>query len=114
MIRRFSFLALTLLVTASSVAAAEDEGSVFMWKAQKDGAAVYLLGSVHALKEESYPLPAVIEAAFDQSGRRGLRDRPRRVGRRCRSDADGWEVSTAGRPSSRWWGRSCGPISARR
>jgi uncharacterized protein YbaP (TraB family) len=67
MIRRFSFLALTLLVTASSVAAAEDEGSVFMWKAQKDGAAVYLLGSVHALKQESYPLPEVIEAAFDSS-----------------------------------------------
>jgi uncharacterized protein YbaP (TraB family) len=67
MTRRFTTFALTLVLTASIGTAAEKEGTVFMWKAQKDGAAVYLLGSVHALKEDSYPLPAVIEAAFDQS-----------------------------------------------
>jgi uncharacterized protein YbaP (TraB family) len=67
MTRWFTTFALTLALTASIGTAAEKEGSVFMWKAQKDGAAVYLLGSVHALKEDAYPLPAVIDAAFDQS-----------------------------------------------
>ncbi len=56
-----------VVLAASLAAAGENEGSVFMWKAQKDGAVVYLLGSVHALKEDAYPLPAVIEAAFDRS-----------------------------------------------
>ncbi len=34
------------------------------WKVQGKQATVYLLGSVHALKEEDYPLPTVIEEAF--------------------------------------------------
>jgi hypothetical protein len=38
-----------------------------MWKAEKGGAAVYLLGSVHALKQDVYPLPPVIEGAFERS-----------------------------------------------
>ncbi len=67
MTRRFTIFALTLVLTFSLGAAVENDGTVFMWKAQKDGAAVYLLGSVHALKEDAYPLPAVIEAAFDRS-----------------------------------------------
>jgi len=67
MTRRFTTFALTLVLTASIGTAAEEGGSVFMWRAQKDGAAVYLLGSVHALREDSYPLPAVIDAAFDRS-----------------------------------------------
>lgn len=67
MTRRFMMLVLILALTASLGGAGENEGSVFMWKAQKDGAVVYLLGSVHALKEDAYPLPAVIETAFDRS-----------------------------------------------
>jgi uncharacterized protein YbaP (TraB family) len=67
MTRRFTIFALTLVLTFSLGAAVENGDPVFMWKAQKDGAAVYLLGSVHALKEDAYPLPAVIEAAFDRS-----------------------------------------------
>ncbi len=67
MTRRFMMLVLILVLTASLGGAGENEGSVFMWKAQKDGAVVYLLGSVHALKEDAYPLPSVIEAAFDRS-----------------------------------------------
>jgi uncharacterized protein YbaP (TraB family) len=38
----------------------------FMWKVEKGGTTVYLLGSIHALKEEAYPLPPAIEAAFDE------------------------------------------------
>lgn len=67
MTRRFAMCVLTLVLVASPSQAAEPDGSVFMWKAQKDGAVVYLLGSVHALKEDAYPLPAAIEAAFDRS-----------------------------------------------
>jgi uncharacterized protein YbaP (TraB family) len=38
-----------------------------MWKAQKDGAAVYLLGSIHALRQDAYPLSPTIEGAFDRA-----------------------------------------------
>ena len=67
MSRRFTMSVLILLLTVSLGIAAEDDASVFMWKAQKDGAVVYLLGSVHALQKDAYPLPPVIEAAFDRS-----------------------------------------------
>ncbi len=67
MSRRFTMSALILFLTVSTGMVAENDGSVFMWKAQKDGAVVYLLGSVHALQKDAYPLPPVIEAAFDRS-----------------------------------------------
>ena len=35
-----------------------------LWKVQGKSNAVYLLGSVHILKKEDYPLPAVMESAF--------------------------------------------------
>ena len=35
-----------------------------LWKVEGQTNAVFLLGSVHALKAENYPMPAVIEAAF--------------------------------------------------
>ena len=38
----------------------------FMWKVEKGGTTVYLLGSIHALKEDAYPLPPAIEAAFEE------------------------------------------------
>ena len=39
----------------------------FLWKAQSKTSTVYLLGSVHFLKQENYPLNPKIEKAFDQS-----------------------------------------------
>ncbi len=38
-----------------------------LWKIQGKQNAVYLLGSIHLLKKEDYPLPAPIEAAFSDS-----------------------------------------------
>jgi uncharacterized protein YbaP (TraB family) len=38
-----------------------------LWKIQGAKSTVYLLGSVHLLKQEDYPLPAVMEAAFTNS-----------------------------------------------
>jgi uncharacterized protein YbaP (TraB family) len=36
----------------------------FMWKVENGETTLYLLGSIHALKEDAYPLPPAIEAAF--------------------------------------------------
>ena len=38
-----------------------------LWKVQGKQNAVYLLGSVHVLKKENYPLPQPIEAAFSNA-----------------------------------------------
>src|SRR5207249_1398026 len=38
-----------------------------LWKVPGKENSVYLLGSVHVLKKEDYPLPAPIEAAFTNS-----------------------------------------------
>src|SRR5512133_1274252 len=40
-----------------------------MWKAEgkTNGTAIYLLGSVHVLKAEDYPLPDIMENAFTNS-----------------------------------------------
>jgi len=39
----------------------------FLWKVEKGETTLYLLGSIHALKEDAYPLPPAIEAAFDEA-----------------------------------------------
>jgi uncharacterized protein YbaP (TraB family) len=62
-------LTLTLALAAVPVFAqtpADDADKVFMWKVEKGDASLYLLGSVHALREDSYPLPQPIESAFDE------------------------------------------------
>jgi uncharacterized protein YbaP (TraB family) len=38
-----------------------------MWRAERGGTTLYLLGSIHALREDAYPLPPAIDAAFDQA-----------------------------------------------
>jgi len=43
-------------------AAAEDKS--FLWQVQSDKSRVYILGSVHFLKKENYPLKESIETAF--------------------------------------------------
>jgi len=45
---------------------AQDQ-KTFMWKAQSKTAVVYMLGSVHFMKKEVYPLNNKIEAAFESS-----------------------------------------------
>jgi len=36
----------------------------FLWKVERGETTLYLVGSIHALKEDAYPLPPAIEAAF--------------------------------------------------
>ncbi len=43
------------------------QGKSFLWKIEYRGGASYLLGSVHTLKQEHYPLNATIETAFTQT-----------------------------------------------
>jgi len=40
---------------------------IFMWKVENGGTTLFLLGSIHALKGDAYPLPPAIEAAFDEA-----------------------------------------------
>ena len=53
-----------LLVAATQWSAAATRQP--LWKIEGKGT-VYLLGSVHVLKKEHYPLAAPLEAAFDKS-----------------------------------------------
>ena len=39
-----------------------------LWRVRSETATMYLLGSVHLLKPDAYPLAPVIESAFDGSG----------------------------------------------
>ena len=55
-------LATPRLEAAPIKAASGDKHS--LWKLQGNDNVVYLLGSVHVLKKENYPLPAPIEKAF--------------------------------------------------
>lgn len=40
----------------------------FLWRATRGERTVYLLGSIHFMKPDAYPLSPVIEAAYDGSG----------------------------------------------
>jgi uncharacterized protein len=59
-------LVVVALVAASIPASAQ--GKHFLWKVEgANGAIAYLLGSLHVLSAESYPLPAAIDKAFAES-----------------------------------------------
>jgi hypothetical protein len=66
-------IALALAVALASVQAlaqspdAENGGTTFMWKVERGETTLYLLGSIHALKEDAYPLPPAVEAAFAEA-----------------------------------------------
>ena len=47
-------------------ALAQNEKS-FIWRVEAEGSTVYILGSIHFLKKESYPLPPKIEKAFEEA-----------------------------------------------
>jgi hypothetical protein len=60
-------LLLVTLPVLSETPAPESADKTFMWRVQNEDTTVYLVGSVHALREDSYPLPAAMEAAFDDA-----------------------------------------------
>jgi len=65
------FAALTLGLAAAVMAGTateSTEGSCFLWRASSGERSVYLLGSIHFMKKDAYPLAPTIEAAFLESG----------------------------------------------
>jgi hypothetical protein len=69
---RFRLAGFAILCLASiALARAEEarpEGKSFLWKIRSETATAYLLGSIHLLKRDMYPLDGKIEEAFDRSG----------------------------------------------
>jgi uncharacterized protein len=62
---RFIAIAIAVVLAALPV---HTQGKHFLWKVEAPGGAVaYLLGSLHVLAEDSYPLPAAIDKAFAES-----------------------------------------------
>lgn len=59
-------LTLTLFIYAHALATPY---LPFMWQVKHQGATVYLVGSVHALTADFYPLPQAYQRAFEQSNR---------------------------------------------
>jgi uncharacterized protein YbaP (TraB family) len=69
--RTLGRLCLSLVATAALVAAlvtpALAQGRNFLWKATRGSGAIYLVGSVHMLTEQYYPLSPPLEAAYKDS-----------------------------------------------
>jgi len=63
-------LLLTLGLASAGAAQPQTAGTTALhslWKVQGKSNVVYLMGSIHVLKAENYPLPAPLEAAFTNS-----------------------------------------------
>lgn len=64
-------IALIILAISGSLASIEPAYSFdqksFLWKVQSTGSTVYLLGSIHFMKEDAYPLNQTIEDAYKSS-----------------------------------------------
>lgn len=58
-----------LLLCVSSAAAWTDESGhpVTLWQVDGKSNSVYLLGSIHMLREQDHPLPGVIDSAYDDA-----------------------------------------------
>jgi uncharacterized protein YbaP (TraB family) len=68
--RRLAVAVLAAAAFAASALVAAPAGAAgksFIWKASKGSAAIYLVGSVHVLSQDYYPLNAVLEDAFKDS-----------------------------------------------
>lgn len=61
---RHVIVSIVLVLFVCTGASAESS----VWKAQKDGAVIYLGGTFHVLRESDYPLPAEFDTAYKASG----------------------------------------------
>ena len=59
--------AILAVVLASTPIAAQTGGRHFLWKVEGEGSSAYLLGSLHVLTADFYPLSATINKAFTGS-----------------------------------------------
>jgi uncharacterized protein YbaP (TraB family) len=67
----FSFLLIFLCAVFAQDSLSQSKKN-FLWKVQSKTNTVYVLGSIHYLKQELYPLDEKIEKAFDQSNILGV------------------------------------------
>ncbi len=58
------YLTAAVLILAAAVAVAEPASPFTMWSVSGERNQVYLLGSVHLLRQSDYPLPGVIDSAY--------------------------------------------------
>jgi len=58
---------LSIFVVLPSFAVEAEAGKTFLWEVKSDPATVYILGSIHFLKESMYPLDLSIENAFNKA-----------------------------------------------
>ena len=66
--RHRALAAIVLFVLVSTPVLAQKAGNQFMWKVEgPGGSSAYLLGSLHVLTADSYPLHATINKAFAES-----------------------------------------------
>lgn len=63
---RLLFVAVMALL-ASVSAADESNHAVPLWEVRGDNNSVYLLGSIHLLRPEDYPLPAALDTAYHEA-----------------------------------------------
>ena len=59
-------LSVVLLIAASPFAIAE-EHPLLMWQIEGTSNRIYLLGSIHLLREEDHPIPSAIDAAYEDA-----------------------------------------------
>jgi len=60
---------LLLLAPLAGFGQASAQEKSFLWKVRSEKSSIYILGSIHFLKKESYPLKKSIEQAFDAVSR---------------------------------------------
>ena len=65
----FSLLVGAAIGSASMPAGGQEQQKNCLWSVQTESNKIYLLGSLHVLKQETYPLAAAIEKAFESSAR---------------------------------------------
>ena len=58
---------LSIVLIAFSATTVADDEHVSLWEAKGDTNSIYLLGSLHMLRENDHPLPDVIEAAYQDA-----------------------------------------------
>ncbi len=74
-IRSLLFIGLTLILMIACSSNTKDPlagGEMMFWKVSDNDSSVYLLGSMHFGKADFYPLPAVIESAYQNSDLLGV------------------------------------------
>jgi uncharacterized protein YbaP (TraB family) len=64
---RSALLTITALMLLASIARADDDSPLSMWQINGDTNRIYLLGSIHLLREQDHPLPAGIYAAYNDA-----------------------------------------------